>query len=169
MEVPSSFDVVVSADGLAFYGADFWSGEESVRLWEALSERVAWKQQSIRIFGRFVVQPRLTCWMGDDGVRYTYSGLTHDPEPWMPEVLQLKCALERTLAVSFNGVLLNLYRNGLDSMGWHRDNEMELGKEPVIASVSLGATRRFLLRRYKSRDRARRCLSKDTSFRFSWA
>lgn len=107
------------------------------------------------MFGRQIPQPRLTAWHGDKDAVYTYAGLRNVPRSWTPGLTAIKSAVEEATSHSFNSVLLNLYRNGRDYMGWHRDNEPELGSRPVIVSVSLGAERRFLLRRYK--DHTNRC------------
>jgi alkylated DNA repair dioxygenase AlkB len=122
------------------------------RLFEALLERVEWRQERIRMFGREVLQPRLVAWHGDPGRAYTYSGLTLRPRPWTPELLEVRRAIEEVRpGAGFNSVLLNLYRDGRDSMGWHADDEPELGREPAIASVSLGAERTFQLK-HRTRD-----------------
>jgi alkylated DNA repair dioxygenase AlkB len=105
-----------------------------------------WTQQNIVLFGRTVAQPRLSAWMGDPDSTYTYSGLTQHPAPWTPAVAALRTRVEATAERAYNGVLLNLYRDGDDSMGLHADDEPELGREPVIASVSLGAERTFMLK-----------------------
>jgi alkylated DNA repair dioxygenase AlkB len=97
--------------------------------------------------------PRLSAWYGDAGAVYTYSGLRLEPLPWTPVLLEIKQATERLSGTRFNSVLLNLYRDGQDSMGWHSDDEPELGPEPVIASVSLGALRRFVFQHKKRRWR----------------
>lgn len=110
----------------------------------ALMREVPWEARAIRIFGREVMQPRLVAWIGDPDAVYTYSGTRHDPLPWTPTLATLN---QRLHAFAFNSVLCNLYRNGRDSMGMHRDAEPELGPDPIVASVSLGATRRFQLRR----------------------
>ncbi|MBB4603228.1 alkylated DNA repair dioxygenase AlkB [Hymenobacter luteus] len=110
---------------------------------------IAWKHEPIRLFGREVMQPRLTAWHGDAGASYRYSGLQLQPQPWTPALLRLRQQVEAAAGARFNSVLLNLYRSGQDSMGWHADDEPELGPEPVIASVTLGATRNF---RLKPRD-----------------
>jgi alkylated DNA repair dioxygenase AlkB len=114
-----------------------------------LTSSIAWRQEPIKIFGREVLQPRLTAWYGDTGTQYSYSGLTWQPQPWTPLLQTLRTQVQAATNTSFNSVLLNLYRAGQDSMGWHADNEPELGPEPVIASLSLGARRRF---RLKPRD-----------------
>lgn len=120
--------------------------EQADVLFASLMAEVAWEQRSVVIGGRSIPQPRLVAWMGEPGLIYTYSGLTLSPSPWTPAVLQIKAMVEELSGHRFNTVLANLYRHGRDSMGFHSDNERELGKEPVIASVSLGATRRFVLR-----------------------
>ena len=111
-----------------------------------LTADIAWEQRAIRIFGQEIPQPRLTAWYGDPAARYTYSGLVWEPRPWTPALLALRQQVESASDTPFNSVLLNLYRDGRDSMGWHSDDEPELGPAPTIASLSLGATRRFRLR-----------------------
>ena len=103
-----------------------------------------WRQETVTVFGKRHLQPRLTAWHGDRS--YTYSGLTLEPEPWTPLLLQVKAAVEAASSHRFNSVLLNYYRDGRDSMGMHSDDEPELGRNPVIASVSLGEERYFILR-----------------------
>ena len=111
-----------------------------------LTHTIAWRQEPITLFGKAVMQPRLTAWHGDPAARYQYSGLAMEPQPWVPALQQLRQQVEVVTGTRFNSVLLNLYRTGQDSMGWHADNEPELGPAPVIASLSLGYTRRFRLR-----------------------
>ena len=89
------------------------------------------------------MQPRLTCWFADKGIRYSYSGLQLKSRPWHPELLQLRNYLQTELGQPFNSVLANAYRNGSDSMGWHADDEKELGTRALIASISMGASRKF--------------------------
>ena len=116
---------------------------------EALARIIAeadWRQERIRTPGGWVDQPRLTAWQGDEGAVYIYSGIRNVPQPWTSQVAELRDAISALCGVRFNSVLLNRYRTGTDSMGWHADHEPELGPEPVIASLSLGATRRFDLR-----------------------
>jgi alkylated DNA repair dioxygenase AlkB len=128
-----------------FYPA-FFSPAESDALLEELTRDIAWKQETIRIMGSDVLTPRLTAWYGDAGKSYTWSGMTQHPHPWTPALLRMKERVEAAAAVRFNSVLLNLYRDGRDSVGWHSDDEPELGENPVIASVSLGAARSFQLK-----------------------
>ena len=124
----------------------FLPAAEAEALLAQLTTAVAWEQRSIRIFGQEIPQPRLTAWYGDEEARYTYSGLAWEPRPWLPALHALRQRLEAATGARFNSVLLNLYRDGRDSMGWHADDEPELGPAPAIASLSLGATRRFRLR-----------------------
>jgi alkylated DNA repair dioxygenase AlkB len=104
------------------------------------------EQRPIRIMGRTIMQPRLVAWIGDEGTAYTYSGVLNEPAPWPPSLLELRALVSRAADAPFNSVLCNLYRDGNDSMGFHADAEPELGPEPVIASLSLGTSRRFQLR-----------------------
>jgi alkylated DNA repair dioxygenase AlkB len=113
---------------------------------------VEWEQHRIRIRGREIASPRLSAWYGDPDAHYRYSGLSLEPRPWLPVILELKSRVEAACDEPFNSVLLNLYRDGSDSMGWHSDDEPELGERPLIASLSLGATRRFRLRHRRRKD-----------------
>lgn len=116
-------------------------------LWLALQHEVTWGIHRIRMFGRYVDSPRSSCWIGDAHARYRYSGTTFVPQPWTPALQALRIRLREQGFGEFNSVLLNRYRDGGQYMGWHSDDEPELGPEPVIVSLSLGASRRFLLRR----------------------
>lgn len=130
---------------VVFYPS-FLDEQESDRCFTALAQTVDWRQDCITIYGRSIPQPRLTAWYGDPGKSYTYSNITMFPTPWTSTLLDLKTKVEAVSGVAFNSVLLNLYRHGNDSMGWHSDDEPELGQNPVIGSLSLGGTRRFVLR-----------------------
>jgi len=123
----------------------FVSKDEGDALLEALLASIPWEQHRVRIHGRAVDCPRLSCWLGDPGARYAYSGLALEPRPW-GAVSVLRARIADALDVPFDSALANLYRDGRDSMGWHSDDEPELGPEPVIASLSLGGVRRFRLR-----------------------
>jgi alkylated DNA repair dioxygenase AlkB len=124
--------------------------DEAAAALASLIGEVAWKQDTIGTPGGPKLLPRLTAWQGDRGAVYVYSGIRNEPLAWTPTVLQLKAATEAVTGTTFNSVLLNRYRSGEDSMGWHADREPELGNEPVIASVSLGVARRFDLRHNES-------------------
>ena len=113
----------------------------------ALRTKIAWRQDHLRMFGELVPVPRLEAWIADEGLDYTYSGIHHDPDPWIDELIELRELSSAHAGVTFNSVLCNLYRDGNDGVDWHADDEPEFGQLPVIASLSLGATRRFDLRR----------------------
>ncbi|WP_457095367.1 alpha-ketoglutarate-dependent dioxygenase AlkB family protein [Lysobacter sp. P5_B9] len=124
-----------------------WLAEdEAERLFRGLRDEVAWETHHVRLFGREHASPRLSCWIGDPGTAYRYSGTLFEPRPWPSSLQRLRERLCAELDAGFNSVLANRYRDGRDCMGWHSDSEPELGPAPVIASVSLGATRRFVLK-----------------------
>jgi alkylated DNA repair dioxygenase AlkB len=149
-----SLTAVPLIDGEVHFIADFLTRSQSDSYFSKLLDLVAWKQHVIRICGREINSPRLSAWYGDPGAHYRYSGLSLEPCAWLPIILELKTRTEAAFDASFNSVLLNLYRDGSDSMGWHSDDEPELGERPVIASLSLGATRRFRLRHRRRKDLA---------------
>lgn len=120
--------------------------EEADALLAAISGGLPWEVHRIRMFGRVVDSPRLSAWIGDDDATYRYSGTRFAPLPWTPALLALRDRVAAECDTSFNSVLANLYRDGSDRMGWHSDDEAELGPAPVIASVSLGAERTFRFR-----------------------
>ncbi len=130
----------------------FLSREAGDRLFHQLLQETAWRQEAVRIFDKSIPQPRLTAWYGDPHTAYTYSGIKLHPEPWTPTLLDLKSQIELQTQAEFNSVLLNLYRDGQDSVSWHSDNEPELRRNPIIASLSLGATRRFSLKHRQRKD-----------------
>jgi alkylated DNA repair dioxygenase AlkB len=115
-------------------------------LFAGLRVGIPWSVHRIRLFGRDVDSPRLSCWIGDPGTGYTYSGTHFAPNPWPVALRAIRARLAGDLRIDFNSVLANLYRDGRDSMGWHSDDERELGAQPAIASLSLGSTRRFVLK-----------------------
>ena len=126
---------------------------EADRLLAALVSEIPWEIHRIRLFGREHASPRLSCWIGDPGAAYRYSGSLFEPRAWPPVLLPVRERLEELLGVEFNSVLANRYRDGQDSMGWHSDDEPELGPAPMIASLSLGATRRFAFKHRQTQDK----------------
>lgn len=134
---------------LTFYPS-FFNSETSDFLFEQLDQQIQWQQDYIKFYGRVSPIPRLTSWYGDEGKSYTYSGIKMNPHSWIKPLLLIKEVIELISQVRFNSVLLNLYRNGKDSVAWHSDDEPELGENPIIASVSFGETRKFSL---KPRDK----------------
>jgi len=139
-------------DGDVVVYPKFFDLEKSDQLFSDLYNNTLWRQDSIKFYGKSIPLPRLTAWYGDNGKAYTYSGIEMNPEPWTPTLLSIKSKIESLADVEFNSVLLNLYRSGKDSVSWHSDDEPELGKNPVIGSVSFGDTRRFMFRRKGQKD-----------------
>jgi alkylated DNA repair dioxygenase AlkB len=127
----------------------FVAGADADRLFSDLVENVPWRQPMVRLYGREIPSPRLAAWYADPGVCYRYSGYLNTPLPWTERLRELRARIQDATGHAFNGVLLNLYRNGLDRVGWHSDNESALGIDPVVVSISLGATRRFLMQHKK--------------------
>lgn len=142
---------VLPKDGFSVYCPHYFEKSASNNLFLQMKESIAWRSEEIKIFGRWVMQPRLTAWYGDGDKIYSYSGLQMKPLPWTDFLLEIKSKVELQCGLGFNSVLLNYYRNGTDSMGWHSDDEPELGKNPAIASVSFGAERMFCLRHKKEK------------------
>ncbi|WP_428977327.1 alpha-ketoglutarate-dependent dioxygenase AlkB family protein [Thalassotalea euphylliae] len=124
----------------------FYGMQQAQQLFEQLYQELAWRQDDIFVYGRQITIPRLQAWYGDNQQAYTYSGLTLNALPWTSTLAQVKQAVEAYSGCSFNSCLANLYRDGNDSVSWHSDDEAELGINPVIASVSLGAKRDFQLK-----------------------
>jgi alkylated DNA repair dioxygenase AlkB len=129
---------------------DWLAPETAEQFLARLIVEVEWRQDTMGTPGGRVALPRLTAWQGDADAVYVYSGIRNEPQPWTAAVAELKADAEAACGARFNSVLLNRYRSGADSMGWHADREPELGPEPVIASVSLGAARTFDLRHNKT-------------------
>jgi alkylated DNA repair dioxygenase AlkB len=129
--------------GVLRFDPDWMEKREADALFRALRESTPWTQGVIRMLGREVREPRLTAWFGDSD--YTYSGRVMRAAPWPGLLVALRARVQHAAGVPLNAVLLNLYRDGQDSMGMHSDDEPELGRNPVVASVSLGETRTFVL------------------------
>lgn len=125
----------------------FLSRPEADAALAELRSVVGWRQDTIRIFGKVHPVPRLQQWFGDPGLSYRWSGIAMDPVPWLPTLSALRGRIEEATGKRPNSVLANWYRNGNDTVGWHADDEPELGLNPFIASLSLGADRDFVLRR----------------------
>lgn len=164
--------IITVPDGELFYAASFFPRKISDRTVEYFQENeaidwrtarfkelapdefarihfrnIAWKQDTIRLYGKEHRLPRLTSWYGDSGREYTYSGIKSQPNPWNKGLLYIKGQIENCAGVRFNSVLLNWYRDGSDHLSWHSDDEKELGRNPIIASANFGETRDFVLRR----------------------
>lgn len=136
-------------DGELVYYASVFDPDTQAQLFDTLYREIRWTQRHMNLYGRSTPMPRLTAWYADAGIHYAYSGGQEPRNDWIPPLLEIKQRVEQTVGSRFNGALLNLYRDGSDSVGWHSDNETSLGDKPVIASVSLGAPRRFRLQHKK--------------------
>ncbi|CAA6807762.1 MAG: Alpha-ketoglutarate-dependent dioxygenase AlkB [uncultured Aureispira sp.] len=128
------------------YYNNFLLDTEANQFYQNLLADLNWQQYPIRMFGKTMLQPRLIAWHGDQGIQYTYSQTTLIAEGWDDNLKQIQKKLRQNFQLNFNSVLANLYRDGQDSMGWHSDNEKELGKQPIIASISLGVARTLQFR-----------------------
>ncbi|MBC8044920.1 MAG: alpha-ketoglutarate-dependent dioxygenase AlkB [Rhizobacter sp.] len=133
-------------DGDVVFHERFFGENESNRFYQELYSTTRWRQDEIKIYGKKLPLPRLTAWYGDEGKAYTYSKIQMLAEAWTSPMLAIKSRIEIAAGVRFNSVLLNLYRDGRDSMSWHSDDEHELGINPVIGSVSFGESRRFIFK-----------------------
>ncbi len=117
-----------------------------------LIDNITWRQEEVTIYGKTHLQPRLSAWYGDKKLDYSYSGITLQPQPWSQTLVDLKTRIESLVGQGFNSVLLNYYRDHRDSMGMHSDDEAELGKQPMIASLSLGEERTLVFRHRYRKD-----------------
>jgi alkylated DNA repair dioxygenase AlkB len=138
-----SFDL---PDATLWLKRRFLTVAQAEELFAGLLSATPWEQEVIRMYGREVQSPRLTAWYGDPGSDYLYSGISHRPLPWTRALNALRQEVQERTGIAYNSALLNLYRDGQDSVAWHSDDEPQLGECPQIASVSLGATRTFQLK-----------------------
>ena len=134
------------ADGELLYYPQIFDANTCSTLLQELQSNIQWTTRSLTLFGKTIPMPRLLAWHADPGIHYRYSGGDSPHNDWTPTLRQIQHQVEKLAQSTFNGALLNLYRDGQHSMGWHSDNEATLGPSPVIASVSLGAEREFQLR-----------------------
>jgi alkylated DNA repair dioxygenase AlkB len=145
--------LTVIENGEYIFYPNFFSKAESDSFLKNLRSNIVWKQESMNMYGKKIDFPRLTAWYGNNDKPYSFSGITLQPLPWSSEILSIKSKIEPVAKTAFNSVLLNLYRDGNDSISWHTDAEKELGTNPVIASVNYGATRKFQLRHIKTKEK----------------
>lgn len=149
---PSAAQRIAIPGGELHYYPGAFTADESTALLAKLRDTVNWTRREIRLYGRRIMMPRLIAWYADPGVEYEYSGQSSPHNDWTSELLAIKVRVETISRHTFNGALLNFYRDGNDSMSWHSDDEKSLGVNPVIASVSFGATRVFQLRHRRDRS-----------------
>lgn len=141
------FKKIKLKDGEVWFMENFMPLDKANSYFKSFIETINWRQEEIKMYGKTYPVPRKTAWYGYEGFNYKYSGILCNPEPWTKDLLGIKRVIETFLPDSdFNSVLLNLYRDGSDKVSWHADDEKGLGTNPLIASVSLGATRRFDLK-----------------------
>lgn len=133
-------------DATIYYYPSFFDEDFALKMYASLMENTPWRSDFIKVFGKVYPQPRLTALYANNGKSYSYSSISMKPLPFTTDLSLIKEKIEKILHVKFTTCLLNLYRDGKDSNGWHADNEKELGENPVIASVSLGADRFFHLK-----------------------
>lgn len=139
-------------DGETSYFNEFFQKKEADLFLEKLKNQIEWRQEPIKLFGKTIMQPRLTALYGNPEKPYGYSGIVMQPKPFTDFLMEIKSRVEENAHENFTHVLLNYYRDGKDSMGWHRDNESVLGINPTIASVSFGETREFQIRHYVKKN-----------------
>jgi alkylated DNA repair dioxygenase AlkB len=142
----TTFERVAMPDAEVFYLTRLALAQPDTEVLERLIAEIPWRSEEVVMWWRRMPQPRLTAWYGDAGASYAYSGIELHPLPWTPILLNLKTRIEELVGVTFNSVLLNYYRDHQDSVGFHSDDEPELGERPVIASLSLGEERIFVLK-----------------------
>ena len=148
----SGQSALLPTDLLDYYPG-FFDATESEALLNNMIGTIPWKQESIQMYGKLMKTPRLTAWYGDNDKDYTFSGTKYHPIPWTDELLIIKQKIEPVAGTRFNSVLLNYYRDANDSVAWHSDDEYELGKNPIIASISFGQVRRFDIRHKQDKNR----------------
>jgi alkylated DNA repair dioxygenase AlkB len=146
LEATNSLERIPITDGEVYYSSKLDLGRDDDAVLNQLTTEIPWRQERILVWGKMYLQPRLVAWHGDRGSNYTYSGITLTPLPWTDLLLEIKRQIETVSAASFNSVLLNYYRDNRDSMGFHSDDEPELGLRPVIASLSLGEERTLIMK-----------------------
>lgn len=152
-DAKESPQTIINQDGECLYYPNFFDQKESNSYLNKLYHKIEWSQEEMFIYGKQVKFPRLSAWYGEKEKTYSFSGKTYTPLVWNESLLAIKYKVEEFCNTSFNSVLLNLYRNGADSMGWHADNEQELGRNPTIASVNFGAARKFQLKHLMSKEK----------------
>src|SRR5258708_23243601 len=153
---------LLPCDGIVNYHGPVLTLAEARHYYEALLSTVPWRNDEAVIYGKHIITARKVAWYGDANYRYTYSGTTKTALVWTTELLKLKTLIEAKTGTRFNSCLLNLYASGEEGMGWHSDDEKSLGRNTTIASLSLGAERKFALR-HKRTDETRSLILENGS------
>ncbi|WMX17158.1 alpha-ketoglutarate-dependent dioxygenase AlkB [Aureispira sp. CCB-E] len=150
---PREFKKHILKDGEVWFMPNFMPLDKAASYYKIFQETINWRQEEIKYYGKIYPIPRKTAWYGYEGFNYKYSGIMCNPEPWTKELMEIKRVIEYFMPKQdFNSVLLNMYRDGTDKVSWHADDEKGLGINPTIASVSLGAVRRFDLKHKHDKD-----------------
>ncbi|MBF6609155.1 MAG: alpha-ketoglutarate-dependent dioxygenase AlkB [Flavobacterium sp.] len=143
---------ILPCDGEALYYGRIFDEVESSELESRLLHDIEWKNDEVKIFGKLHITKRKIAWYGDQEYSYSYSNTSRNALPWTPDLLQLKSIIEKITQSTYNSCLLNLYHNGDEGVSWHSDNEKALGEEPAIASISLGADRKFVFKHKSTKE-----------------
>ncbi len=144
---------ILAFDGELYLINGFYPDQQAQQLFKQLRQSLAWQQEKIFVYGRWLNVPRLMSWYGDKQAEYKYSGVNHQPLPWTEDLLAVKQKIQSFYPSEFNSVMANLYRDGNDSMGCHADDEKELGENPIIASLSLGEQRLLRFRHQQTKEK----------------
>ena len=139
-------------DGTVYYYGKILNSKSASRIFDLLMKNILWKNDEVIIFGKRIITKRKAAWYGDSDYLYTYSNSTKQALPWTEELSWLRQIIKDLIGTKFNSCLLNLYHNGNEGMGWHSDDEKSLGKNNTIASLSLGAERKFLFKHKQSKQ-----------------
>ena len=139
-------------DGTVYYYGKILNSKSASRIFDLLMKNILWKNDEVIIFGKRIITKRKAAWYGDSDYLYTYSNSTKQALPWTEELSWLRQIIEELIGTKFNSCLLNLYHNGNEGMGWHSDDEKSLGKNNTIASLSLGAERKFLFKHKQTKQ-----------------
>jgi alkylated DNA repair dioxygenase AlkB len=159
---PAIGENILPIDGDVRWLGQCYTLEDSLLIFNNLLDSIAWKREELVLFGKTIQTRRKVAWYGEPGLKYTYSNMEKRASLWTPELLFVKQKVEHRTGKSFNSCLLNLYYSGEDGMGWHSDDEPELGAQPIIASLSLGATRKFQFRHKQTDQRVSLLLDSGT-------
>ena len=143
---------IIPYDGEVYYLDKLMSNEKANSMFSELLQGISWERDELIIYGKKITTKRKTAWYGDSAFKYSYSNATKIALPWIPELVELKVLVEQQSQSTFNSCLLNLYHEGNEGMAWHSDDEKELGDQPTIASVSLGAERKFSFKHKKTKE-----------------
>ncbi len=161
---PDSCIKIDMPDAEVYLYPELFTQQQVDELFIDLKNEISWQQEQITLYGQVHKVPRLTAWHGEPNKSYAYSGIRVNASPWTPTLLTIKEKIEKVSAMKFNSVLLNLYRNGTDSVAWHADDERELGKNPVIGSVTLGEARPFQMKHKIIREEKRSIILQHGSY-----